>query len=55
VGLLRSEVGRSTREALIAAWTSRAAPSMSRLRPNWRVTRVLPTELCEVISVTSAI
>ena len=39
----------------MAACTSRAAPSMSRLRPNWRVTLVLPTELEEVISVTSAI
>jgi hypothetical protein len=55
VGLDRSADGRSTRAALIAAWTSRAAPSMSRLRPNWRVMFVLPTALVDVISVTSAI
>jgi hypothetical protein len=39
----------------MAACTSRAAPSISRFRPNCSVMRVEPTELCEVISVTSAI
>src|SRR5208282_5655183 len=55
VGFWRRLVGRSTRAATIAAWTSRAAPSMSRLRPNCSVMLVLPTVLEEVISVTSAI
>jgi hypothetical protein len=55
VGLLRSAVGRSARAALIAASTSRAAPSMSRLSPNCSVTCAAPVELWEVISVTSAI
>jgi hypothetical protein len=53
--LLLSAVGRSARAALIAASTSRAAPSMSRSRPNCSVTREAPVVLCEVISVTSAI
>src|SRR6478735_9665191 len=47
--------GRSVSAALIAAWTSRAAPSMLRARSNWMVTRVLPNELREVSSVTPAI
>ena len=46
--------GRSTREALIAACTSRAAPSMLRLRSNCRVTRAEPVPLCDVISLTPA-
>ena len=33
-GFDRSAAGRSTRAATIAAWTSRAAPSMSRFSPN---------------------
>ena len=45
----------SARAALIAAWTSRAAPSMLRDRSNCRVMRELPTVLDEVISVTPAI
>ena len=40
---------------MIAASTSRAAPSMSRLRSNCRVMVVVPSELAEVISVTPAI
>src|ERR1700712_2408102 len=36
------------------ASTSRAAPSMSRLRSNWMVTEVVPRLLEEVISVTPA-
>jgi hypothetical protein len=55
VGLLRKLAGKSARAALMAACTSRAAPSMSRFRPNCMVMRVEPTELDEVISVTSAI
>src|ERR1700733_13497388 len=39
----------------MAAWTSRAAPSISRLRSNWMVIEVLPRLLEEVISVTPAI
>ena len=39
----------------MAACTSRAAPSMSRLRSNCSVMRAWPMPLCEVISVTSAI
>jgi hypothetical protein len=39
----------------MAACTSRAAPSMSRSRPNCSVMRVEPDVLDEVISVTSAI
>ena len=38
----------------MAACTSRAAPSMSRLRSNCRVMRAWPMPLCDVISVTSA-
>jgi hypothetical protein len=48
-------LGRSARAALIAASTSRAAPSIFRSSPNWSVIRVCPTELEDVISVTSAI
>ncbi|CFU09182.1 Uncharacterised protein [Bordetella pertussis] len=54
VGLLRRLVGSSERAALMAACTSRAAPSTSRLRSNCRVMRVDPCELREVISVTPA-
>jgi hypothetical protein len=42
------------RAALIAASTSRAAPSMFRLRSNWIVMLVEPNPLDEVISVTPA-
>ena len=55
VGLLRRVVGKSARAALIAACTSRAAPLMSRPRPNCSTIRTDSTELMEVISVTSAI
>ena len=55
VGLDFSAVGKSARAALIAASTSRAAPSMFRSSPNCKVIRVEPTVLCDVISVTSAI
>jgi len=53
--LLLSVAGRSARDALIAAWTSRAAPSMSRFRSNCRLIRLEPLPLCEVISLTPAI
>ena len=45
----------SARAALMAAWTSRAAPSMLRDRSNCSVMREFPTELDEVISLTPAI
>ena len=35
--------------AAMAVWTSTAAPSMSRLRSNWRVMEVLPWELDDVM------
>ena len=54
VGLLGRPVGSRVRAALIAAWTSFAAPSMSRLKSNCSVTRVEPRELDEVISVIPA-
>src|ERR1700692_1625063 len=38
----------------MAASTSRAAPSMLRLRSNWMVTEEVPRLLVEVISVTPA-
>src|ERR1035441_721334 len=46
--------GREVRAALMAASTSRAAPSMSRLKSNCSVIDVLPSPLDEVISVTPA-
>ena len=48
-------VGSSVSEALMAACTSRAAPSMLRERSNCMITVVLPSELLEVISVMPAI
>ena len=39
----------------MAACTSRAAPLMSRLRSNCRITRLLPKDEDDVISVTPAI
>src|SRR4051812_14308968 len=38
----------------MAVWTSTAAPSMLRLRSNWRVMLVLPSELFDVIESTPA-
>src|ERR1700690_3087474 len=55
MGWLGIPVGSKVRAAFSAAWTSRAAPSMLRLRSNCKVIRVLPRELLEVISVTPAI
>src|SRR5262249_33660026 len=48
-------VGRSVSAELIAACTSRAAPSILRARSNWIVMRVEPSEVREVSSVTPAI
>src|SRR6476661_8206116 len=53
-GLFGRFAGSWPRAALIAAWTSRAAALMSRLRSNCRVTLVEPRELEEVISVIPA-
>ena len=47
-GLDGRSAGRSVSAALMAACTSRAAPSMLRARSNWMVTRVEPSELREV-------
>ena len=55
VGTSGRSAGRSAAAALIAACTSWAAPSMSRVRSNWMEMRVEPSELTEVSSVTPAI
>ena len=55
VGSVGRSLGRSVAAALSAACTSRAAPSMLRLRSNWMMMRVEPSELREVISVTPGI
>src|SRR6201992_377626 len=54
VGFAARFAGRYDRAALIAASTSRAAPSMSRFRSNCRVIDVVPSELADVISLTPA-
>src|SRR5271169_592297 len=54
VGFAGKFAGRYVRAELIAASTSRAAPSMLRLRSNWIVTEHVPRLLVEVISVTPA-
>src|SRR5437773_10431487 len=54
VGLFGSPDGSKLRAALIAACTSRAAPSMSRFKSNCSVMRVDPSEDDDVISVTPA-
>ena len=48
-------LGSVARAALIAACTSLAADSMLRSSSNCSTTRVWPSELLEVISVTPAI
>src|SRR5215472_16521112 len=60
-GLLLRQLGRvgrlagnCPRDALMAAWTSRAAASMLRLRSNWRTMLVDPNWLLEVIWLTPA-
>src|SRR5215831_4260021 len=54
VGLFGRLLGRYPRAAAIAAWTSRAAASISRSRSNCSVIPVVPSELDDVISVTAA-
>ena len=54
VGLLGRPDGSRLRDALMAACTSRAAPSMSRDRSNCSVMRDEPSELDDVISVMPA-
>src|SRR5260370_36528174 len=54
VGLFGRLAGNWLRAALIAACTSRAAASISRLSANCRVTLVEPRKLVEVISVIPA-
>ena len=53
-GIEGRSLGRSTSEALIAACTSRAAPSMLRVRSNCTMIEVEPSEETDVISVTPA-
>ncbi len=55
VGRAGRSDGRSVCAALMAACTSRAALSMLRLRSNWTVMRVVPSELREVNSDTPGI
>src|SRR5690606_37633654 len=52
VGLLRKLDGNMERAALMAACTSRAALLMSRSRSNISCTRVDPSELRELISLS---
>ena len=47
-------VGDCRVAAWMAAWTSSAAPSMSRSRSNWMVMLVDPDELWDVIELTPA-
>ena len=54
VGFAGRFAGRYVRAALIAACTSRAAPSILRLRSNWIVIDVVPRLLVDVISETPA-
>ena len=49
-----SPAGRSDPAALIAAWTSRAAPSTLRERSNCTTIEVVPSDEVEVISDTPA-
>src|ERR1700710_809038 len=55
LGKLGRSLGRSASDALIAAWTSRAARSMSRLILNCSWMLVEPSELVEVIWLMPAI
>ena len=55
VGRLGMPVGNKLCAVLMAACTSRAAPLTLRLSSNCKVTRVLPCEELDVISVTPAI
>ena len=53
--MVRMPLGSSSRAALIAAWTSRAAVLMSLSRSNWIMIRVLPWLLRLFIWLTPAI
>src|SRR3954447_18091947 len=53
-GIDGRSLGKSVSEALIAACTSRAAPSMLRARSNCTMIEVCPSDETEVISVTPA-
>ena len=55
VGFCGRLAGSWLRAALIAAWTSREAASMLRLRSNCNTMLVAPSELVEVSSVSPAI
>src|SRR5262249_34787305 len=55
LGSVGRSPGRSAIAWLSAACTSRAAPSMLRLRSNWTVMDEEPSELTEVMAVTPAI
>src|SRR5215470_6369416 len=55
VGLFGRLAGNWLRAALMAACTSRAAPSMLRLRSNWRTMLVDPNWLVDVIWLMPAI
>src|ERR1700761_664462 len=54
VGFAGRFAGKYVRAALMAASTSRAAPSMSRFKSNCSVIDVVPSELADVISLTPA-
>ena len=47
--------GRARVVLAMMAWTSSAAESMLRLKSNWRVMFVLPSELLELMDVSPAI
>src|SRR5215469_14711421 len=53
-GFCGSAAGSWLRAALMAAWTSRPAASMLRLKSNCMLTPVDPSELEDVISLTPA-
>ena len=55
LGKLGRSLGKSASEALIAAWTSRAARSMSRPMLNCSWMLVEPSELVDVIWLMPAI
>src|SRR5208337_4316609 len=55
VGGLGRSFGNWPAAALIAAWMSLAAASMLRLRSNWTVIAVAPSELVDVIWETPGI
>ena len=54
IGLLGMPVGNIARAALMAACTSRAAPSMLRFKSNCKVMRELESDELDVICVTPA-